>query len=695
MFYPNNHFGGNFLNHPPYSLLEVVLILILGIDVVGENPKRFAVVSWYNGRLERKGEFTLYRLIRFIRTKRPDIVAIDSVTELGDDLRKFLRALPPGTKLVQVTGRPGEQRSLQSLAKEHGISTGDRFDPYEEAKLSALLASKGVGYEVLAFEDEVIVRVTRGRSHGKGGWSQDRYRKRVHNLVRDKVREIEDRLRRAEIPFDLETEEKDYGLARGEFRIYASREELAGIVKPTRGGDVEVRIQPVERAELGFAPLKGEEAVRERKSVIVGIDPGITVGIAVIDLSGNVIALHSERNMPVGEVFRFISEIGHPVVVATDVSPAPGFVEKIARSFKAQLFVPRESLRVEEKNELLRSLGVKVEDDHQRDALAAAYKAYLRLKPKLEHVEAKLREAGLLRKADEVKALVIQGYNLGEAMQRVARRERSVEETPEPEGGESVDVRPYVRKIRELEERIAFLERENEELRGVIREQRRTIERLERRIADYDEEVRRKVLRERELEAKVKRIEALEKQLREAKALIERLSRDLVKVKRMNVVEARGSAVPLKVLRVLSWRELERIEREVGLRRGDVLFVVNPAGAGKAIAEELVEKGIRALITESPLPDPVREVLREAHVPFFTSEELDVKRVDEFAVVERETLERAIKELLERWKKEDEEKEAEKFLKLVEEYRIERIRELKRRAEEELESERWHKKQGI
>ena len=657
-------------------------ILILGVDIISENPKRFAVVSWFNGRLERKGEFTLYRLIRFIQSKRPDIVAMDSVTELGDDLRKFLRALPGGTKLVQVTGRPGEQRSLQSLAREHGIRTTDRFDPYEEAKLSALLASKGVGYEVLAFEDEVVIKVTRGRSHGKGGWSQDRYRKRVHNLVRDKVREIEDRLRRANIPFDLEVEEKDYGLAKGEFRVYASREELMGLIKPARGGDVEVRIQPVERAELGFTPLRGEEAIHERRSIIVGIDPGITVGIAAIDLSGRIVALHSERNMPVGEVFRFISDVGHPVIVATDVNPAPGFVEKIARSFKANLFVPRESLRVEEKNELLRNLGVSVDDDHQRDALAAAYKAYLRLKPKLEHVDSKLREAGLTRKADEIKALVIQGYNLGEAMQKVTLHERPKEEEA-PEERPSVDVTPYIKRIRELERRIEFLERENAELREIIKEQRRTIGRLERRIADYDEEVRKKVLRERELEAKVKRIEVLEKQLREAKAVIERLSRDLVHVKRMNVVEIRGSAVPLKVMNVLSWRELEKLEREIGVKRGDVLFVVNPAGAGRAIAEELVEKGIRALITEKPLPESVREVLREAHVPFFTGDELDVKRVDEFAVVERETLERAIETLLAEWEKEDREKEAEKFLRLIEEYRLERLKELKRKAAEE------------
>ncbi|ASJ02077.1 hypothetical protein A3L09_01745 [Thermococcus profundus] len=670
-------------------------ILILGLDIISENPKRFAVVSWFNGMLERKGEFTLYRLIRFIHAKRPDIIAVDSVTELGDDLRKFLRALPPGTKLVQVTGRPGEQRSLQSLAREQGIRTGDRFDPYEEAKLAALLASKGVGYEVLAFEDEVVVKVTRGRSPGKGGWSQDRYRKRVHNLVRDKVREIEERLRRAGIPFDLETEEKDYGLSKGEFRVYASREELAGLIKPMKGGDVEVRILPVERSELGFAPLTGEEAIKERRSIIVGIDPGITVGIAAIDLNGRIVALHSERNMPVGEVFRFVSEVGHPIIVATDVSPAPGFVEKIARSFKAQLFAPRESLRVEEKNELLRDLGITVDDDHQRDALAAAYKAYLRLKPKLEHIDARLREAGLSKKSEEVKALVIQGYNLGEAMQKVSlkgRRRKEMEEPGEEQRG--FDAEPYLRRIRELERRIEFLERENEELREIIREQRKTIGKLERKIADYDDEVRRKVLRERELEAKVKRIELLEKQLKEAKAVIERLSRDLVQVKRMNVVEIRGSAVPLKVLRVLSWRELQRIEREIGLRRGDVLFVANPAGAGKAIAEELVEKGIKAIITEKPLPEVVASVFREAHVPFFTSEELDVKRVDEFAVVERETLETAIERLLAKWEEEDREREAEKLARLLEEYRIERIKELERKAREELEEEKRKKRGG-
>lgn len=650
-------------------------ILILGVDVISENPKRFAVVAWFNGRVEKKGEFTAYRLLRFIRAKRPDIVAFDSIYELGSEaeVRRFIRSLPEGTKLVQVTGKPGEQRPLPNLAKEHGIGLADRFDPYEEAKACALLASKGVGHEVIAFEEETKVIVARGRSQGKGGWSQDRYRRRVHNLVQAKVRNIEEALRRSGIPFDLEVEERDYGLQRGEFRVYAGREELAGIVTPMSGGDVEVRVIPVEREKFDFAPLSGEVIAERRKNVIVGIDPGITVGIGAIDLNGKVVAVHSERNMSVGDIFRFISDVGHPVVVATDVSPAPGLVEKIASSFKAILFIPRESLRVEEKNEIIKSLGVEVDDDHQRDALAAAYKAYLRFKSKLDHVDARLRELGLQRKENEVKALVLQGYNLGEAITKVTVKERPREE-PESGGEEKVDVEPFIKRIRELERSLELLEQENRELKKIIAEQRRTIEKLERRLVDYDDEIRARVLRERELEAKVKRIAELERELREAKAIIERLGKDLVLAKRMHLMELRGSAIPLKVLENLTWRDLEELEKGAGLKKGDVVYVVNPAGAGRSIAEHLVERRIRALVCDKELPNLVYETLREAKIPVV---DVEVKRVDDFAIADREELEKAIEERLKEWEEEERQKELEKFMKVVEEYKIERLKELK------------------
>ncbi|HHI01085.1 MAG TPA: DUF460 domain-containing protein [Thermococcus litoralis] len=658
-------------------------ILIVGVDIISEEPKRFAVVSWFNGKIVKHGEFTFYRLLRFIRAKKPDIIAMDNIHELGEYLRKFIRAIPQGTKIVQVTGRPGEQKALWSLAREHGIRIRDKFNPYEEAKICALLAARGVGYEVLPFEDEVIIKVSRGRSQGKGGWSQDRYRRRVHNLIQNKVREIEETLKKANIPFDLEIKEKDQGLERGEFRVYTSREELAGLIKPMRGGDVEIRIRPVERKSFEFVPLKSESAIRERKSIIVGLDPGITVGIAALDLNGEILALYSERNMAVSEIVRFISEVGHPIIIATDVNPAPGLVEKISRSFKAMLFVPRESLKVEEKNELLKNLGISVDDDHQRDALAAAYKAYLRLKPKLDHVEAKLREMGITKKGEEIKALVVQGYNLGEAILKVKEKEKVKEETKTAEAVETpVELTPYIEKIKELENTIKMMERENQELKAVIEEQRKIIENLENKLATYDEKIRERIIREKELEIREKRIAYLEKELREARSIIEKLSKDLVLARRMHLLELKGTAVPLKVLENLTWKEIEELERSTGIKKEDVLYVVNPAGAGRSIAEHLAERRIKALISAKTLPNLVYETLRENKIPVLYEGEIEVKRVDDFAIVDREELEGAIEAKLKRWEEEEKEKEVREFLKLVEEYRLERIKELKKKAEE-------------
>lgn len=439
----------------------------------------------------------------------------------------------------------------------------------------------------------------------------------------------------------------------------------------------------MERKTFEFVPLKSESAIRERKSIIVGLDPGITVGIAALDLNGEILALYSERNMAVSDIVRFISEVGHPIIVATDVNPAPGLVEKISRSFKAMLFVPRESLKVEEKNELLKNLGISVEDDHQRDALAAAYKAYLRLKPKLDHVEAKLREMGITKKGEEIKALVIQGYNLGEAILKVKEKEKSKEIKTAEVTETSVDVTPYIEKIKELENTINLLEKENQELRAVIEEQRKIIEGLENRLAAYDERIREKIIREKEMEIREKRIEYLEKELREARLIIEKLSKDLVLTKRMHLLELKGTAVPLKVIENLTWKEIEELERSAGIKKEDVLYVVNPSGAGKSIAEHLAEKRIKALISAKTLPNLVYETLKENKIPVLYEDEIEVKRVDDFAIVDRKELEGAIEEKLKRWEEEEKEREVQEFLRLVEEYRLERIKELKKKAEEE------------
>ena len=94
-------------------------------------------------------------------------------------------------------------------------------------------------------------------------------------------------------------------------------------------------MQSIERPELQYKPL-----LQRRGYIIVGLDPGTTTGIAALNLSGDLVDLISSRAMSSSDVIEWIAARGRPLVVATDVFPTPGAVEKVKRAFNAVLFSP-------------------------------------------------------------------------------------------------------------------------------------------------------------------------------------------------------------------------------------------------------------------------------------------------------------------------------------------------------------------
>lgn len=120
---------------------------------------------------------------------------------------------------------------------------------------------------------------------------------------------------------------------------------------------------------------------------IIGFDPGVTSGLAVINLSGEVQFLGSFRDTRPEDIAKKVIEIAIPLVVAGDVYPAPGSVSDLARLLGAVLFSPTISLTVQEKQTLTanHTLG----DVHQRDALAAALTAYRAYRPVIERAKQK------------------------------------------------------------------------------------------------------------------------------------------------------------------------------------------------------------------------------------------------------------------------------------------------------------------
>jgi predicted RNase H-like nuclease (RuvC/YqgF family) len=125
-------------------------------------------------------------------------------------------------------------------------------------------------------------------------------------------------------------------------------------VYPSVNADVQVTIRSVERDKIKYIPL----APSKRKYTIVGIDPGTTVGIAILSLNGELLFSNSFRGMSHDQVVKLISDHGKPAIVATDVYPTPAAVEKIRRSFKAVLGSPGTELRAEEKIAMARPFGI-------------------------------------------------------------------------------------------------------------------------------------------------------------------------------------------------------------------------------------------------------------------------------------------------------------------------------------------------
>ena len=104
-----------------------------------------------------------------------------------------------------------------------------------------------------------------------------------------------------------------------------------------------------------------------RRYTIVGIDPGTTVGVAMLDLNGKPIEVFSSKNYSVSDAIARIIALGNPLIVASNVTPMPSMVKKISSVFSSPVHELDESLSTEEKVALTKGEGYEYKNVHERD----------------------------------------------------------------------------------------------------------------------------------------------------------------------------------------------------------------------------------------------------------------------------------------------------------------------------------------
>ncbi|MEM4133989.1 MAG: DUF460 domain-containing protein [Candidatus Micrarchaeia archaeon] len=150
------------------------------------------------------------------------------------------------------------------------------------------------------------------------------------------------------------------------------------------------------------------------KPIIVGVDPGTYIGIAIFDLNANLI--HSSTITDKGKevVVSEISKYGNPIVVASDVNPPPQLVTQIASYFNARLYYPKAT--ISDISKTIETVNYKFSSVHERDAIIAVLSFFKENANKLRWIERTLRDKGLSKIEEDVKRYALSGMRVYDAI---------------------------------------------------------------------------------------------------------------------------------------------------------------------------------------------------------------------------------------------------------------------------------------
>jgi predicted RNase H-like nuclease (RuvC/YqgF family) len=648
---------------------------VFGIDIIKGSVRSrsrrpmYALVRMDGETIESESEVSMFRLFRMLTDERPDILAVDSLQEIASDQRElyfFLQGLPPQTRLVQVTG--GERKeTLGKVAARFNISF-NRFDPFAEARTTAQVASLGAGSEVIAFENESEVVVSRHRSPGKGGWSQNRYVRKMHGAVQLKGREIEMALVAAGLRYEKKETRAFGGCSRVAFRVFATRDQVP--VPTYRGADVQVRIHGKRLERIRFRPL----SIKPRY-LIVGIDPGTTTAAAALDLDGNLLHLASSRQMTMSDVIESLYKVGKPLIIATDVQEMPYSVEKIRRAFSAIAFVPKQNVSVDTKMELTAPFDYA--NDHERDALSAALDAYRQYRHKFQNLIKRIPPGHDL---DEVRARVIRGQSLDTVLGEMKVPAR------EPEAGKAapvpVDSGRHDERVRVLDGMVKRLRTFVAELQEEVKGKEYEIRRLQARLRNIHTARDAELAKDTEVIKKDAFIQSLKKRLRKEERHNRNLLKRLARIKKFAELSMEGEVVPVKVMDALTKEGLRRLAEDVGIAEGDIIFVTRTDGYGRNIVRDLADLRVKAVITASDAfaaRDPqMLPLFCEAGIPLLSDAQAGVLVRGKQGLAGKGTLESALREWQGQQEKHEREKKSEMIEHIFKEYKSERGKEVKK-----------------
>jgi uncharacterized protein len=390
--------------------------------------------------------------------------------------------------------------------------------------------------------------------------------------------------------------------------------------------------------------------------------------------------------------------------VATDVYPPPKMVKKLAATFNSKIYSPSKIMTVGSKNEMVEEYlnadfslisHISPENAHQRDALAAAIKTYKHYEKKLNQIENRVSSLNISdNEVDIIKCLVINGTPISKAIDSFLTKKTTEDSDSGPTSKivlisknskaeineENMlklknRIKSQEKQIKNQESIIKNLRDKNKLLKNKFQRQKRKTSKLQSRIDKLHYDYSHDILYKKEISSKIQLIKNLQEKYNQEKDFRKQVEENLESIQKINAMEISKNSVPVKIVKSFTREGIKEASQYWRIKKGDVILLSSSIGGGSHTASLIVQIGVKAVITTDAMSHQAKAVLEEANIPIICADRLELKHVDEFAIIKDETLNNEI----EKWKSNVEnmrkKEEKQKLLKVIDEYKAKRKRE--------------------
>jgi len=401
--------------------------------------------------------------------------------------------------------------------------------------------------------------------------------------------------------------------------------------------------------DLNLVKSKARSHGRFKRKLVIGIDPGTTCGLAVLDLDSRPILIESSKGTTRETVIHKISEVGDAIIVASDVSPPPDFVRKVASSLNAIIFAPEAAIESTEKHLIVQDYaaqhGIKSLDPHSHDALAAALKAFRNYSVKFKQVEASVRTLDKQVPLDEAKALVARGYTIKRALDLLIKRKEKSDEIKTIQTRESSELTSLRKKISEQCREVVRLEAQNQRLLEKVEQLKSEIRRIESQREKERVDALREMKKERIYQIQRSEIENLQAQLEKSKQAMAEYQQRFDRLKYLREREARGEIRLLKPIESFTSKGIENAVKTFEIGRGDSVILLDASGGGHSTARTLAEMGLRAVVACTPMSHEAEEELKDSGTTLLSSSNLHVEWIEGYPYISSRELKTAVEKI--------------------------------------------------